>query len=155
MGLVAVRLPVVSPQLHLRPVLNARMSAIPTDEPAQDDTQQIQQQLQQQDAQLNPQPASTEPNRKRASVLFFPVPVPDFCSNQRRHRRYGGLVLLVTLAKQDAVKCCHVRLVPLSFYSLSLSVQYGCRAVSKGASELLVPIPILMHKNITDIRRPV
>ena len=35
------------------------------------------------------------------------------------------------------------------------SVQYGFRAVSKGASELLVPILILMHKNITDIRRPV
>jgi hypothetical protein len=68
---VAVRLPVVSPQLHLRPVLNARMSAIPTDEPAQDappslDTQQIQQQLQQQDPQLNPQSVSAEPNRKRS-----------------------------------------------------------------------------------------
>jgi hypothetical protein len=49
------------------------MSAIPTDEPAQDapssmDAQQIQQQLQQQqDAQLNPQPVSTETNRKRSS----------------------------------------------------------------------------------------
>ena len=48
------------------------MSAIPTDEPAQDaspsmDTQQIQQQLQQQqDVQLTPQqPVSAEPNRKR------------------------------------------------------------------------------------------
>jgi hypothetical protein len=55
------------------------MSAIPTDEPAQDappsmDTQQIQQQLQQQqDAQLNPQPVSTEPSRKRSSVLFINV----------------------------------------------------------------------------------
>lgn len=47
------------------------MSAIPTDEPAQDDTQQIQQQLQQQDAQLNSQPVSAEPNRKRMSVLFM------------------------------------------------------------------------------------
>ena len=48
------------------------MSAIPTEEPAQEapptlDTQQIQQQLQQQqDAQLNPQPVSAEPNRKRS-----------------------------------------------------------------------------------------
>jgi len=45
------------------------MSAIPTDEPAQDapsmDAQQLQQLQQQQDAQLNPQqPVSTEPNRK-------------------------------------------------------------------------------------------
>ena len=67
---VAVRLPVVSPQLHLRPVLNARMSAIPTDEPAQEappslDAQQIQQQLQQQDSQS----VSAEPNRKRESSI--------------------------------------------------------------------------------------
>jgi hypothetical protein len=51
------------------------MSAIPTDEPAQEappslDTQQIQQQLQQ-DAQLNPQPVSTEQNRKRSSSLIY------------------------------------------------------------------------------------
>ena len=53
------------------------MSAIPTDEPAQEappslDTQQIQQQLQQQDAQLNPQqPVSAEPNRKRSSIYYL------------------------------------------------------------------------------------
>ena len=100
------------------------MSAIPTDEPAQDappsmDAQQIQQQLQQQqDVQLNPQPVSTEPNRKRSSVLFIDVSGPDFCSNQRKHPRCGGLVLLVTLAKRDVVKYCRVRLVLLSACSL-------------------------------------
>jgi hypothetical protein len=119
-----VSLPVVSPQLHLRPVLNARMSAIPTDEPAQDappslDTQQI---LQQQDSQLNSQSVSGEPNRKRSSNLIYCCCLsPHLCSNQRRHRRFGGLVLLVTLAKQDVVKFCHARLVLLSSYSLSHS----------------------------------
>ena len=135
------------------------MSAIPTDEPAQEappslDAQQIQQQLQQQDAQLNSQSVSAEPNRKRASS-FIALEVPDFLSIQQRHPRFGGLVLLVTLAKQDVVKYCHVRLVLLSCSLMSHPVHYPFRAVSKGASELLVPIQILMHKNITDIRRPV
>lgn len=122
---MAVRLPVVSPQLHLRPDLNARMSAIPTDEPAQEappslDAQQIQQQLQQQDTQINSQSVSAEPNRKRDSLFPFYLFIL-LIQSQRRHRRCGGLALLVTLAKQDVVKYCLVRSVLLFFSSLSSS----------------------------------
>ena len=42
-----------------------------------------------------------------------------------------------------------------SFLHSAIRIQFGFRAVSKGASVLLVPIRILMRKNITDIRRPV
>ena len=64
-------------------------------------------------------------------------------------------MLLVTLAKQDVVKCCHVRLVQLNPFHRIIRIQYKSRVVSKGASVPLVPIRILMHKSITDIRPPV
>ena len=69
------------------------MSAIPTDEPAQEappslDTQQIQQQIQQ-DSQLNPQPVSTEQNRKRLSSLFTAISVPDLSYSEGTVRSEG------------------------------------------------------------------
>ena len=115
---MAVRLPVVSPQLHLRPVLNARMSAIPTDEPAQDDTQQIQQQLQQQDTQLNPQSASTEPNRKRSSILFFAVSVPDFCSAKAPSVRRACVACHTGKTRCSEVLPCQVGSVLLLFTAI-------------------------------------
>ena len=92
--------------LHLRLL---QMSAIPTDEPAQDappsiDTQHLQQQLHQEVQQ-------PEPTRKRKpySVLLFCL--LSLILFQPKHRPYGGPALLVTLVKQDAARSCLVRSV--------------------------------------------
>ena len=91
------------------------MSAIPTDEPAQDDTQQIQQQLQQQDPQLNPQPASAEPNRKREYILFFAVSVPDFCSAKAPSVRRACVACHTGKTRCSEVLPCQVGSVLLLF----------------------------------------
>ena len=134
---------VVARNLHLRLL---QMSAIPTDEPAQDappsiDTQHLQQQLHQ-DVQ---QP---EPTRKRKFQLFY-ILFYLFLTYpfQPKHRPYGGLALHVTLVKQDAAKSCPVRSVLRPFPFLPLPHFFFCsRVVSNEAWVLLVPIQILMHK---------
>ena len=98
------------------------MSAIPTDEPAQDpppsiEPQQLQhlqqQQLQQQQQLADVQsPPTTDQTRKR-TYFIFSSPGRGLISSpyypQQRHRPYEELALHVTPAKQDVARCYRAR----------------------------------------------
>ena len=138
------------------------MSAIPTDEPAQDpppsiEPQQLQhlqqQQLQQQQQLADVQsPPTTDQTRKR-TYFIFSSPGRGLISSpyypQQRHRPYEELALHVTPAKQD-VACATVPglLSSFPFPSARTLLTRSPRVVSNEAWATLVPIQILMHKII-------
>jgi len=118
------------------------MSAIPTDEPAQDappsiDTQHLQQQLHQEVQQ-------PEPTRKRKpDYLFYffllSISLPAKAPSVRR----ACIACHTGKTRCSEVLPCQVRFLPFLPPSSS---PFFSRVVSNGAWALLVPIQILMHK---------